>query len=68
MPRATLSSLLRSRLLWALVCGLAATAVLIIWRSYPWQLALMAGAAIGGLVYFTLDAARRLRREYFGPR
>lgn len=68
MSRLTVSSLLRSRLLWACVVGLASLAGLMIWRAYPWQLALMSGAAIGGLVFFTLDAAGRLHREYFGPR
>lgn len=68
MTGSTVSLVLRSSVLWPTLIAIGATAGLMIWRSYPWQLALMAGGAIGVLVYFSLSAARRLRREYFGPR
>lgn len=68
MTGSTVSHVLRSSVLWPTLIAIGATAGLMIWRSYPWQLALMAGGAIGVLVYFSLSAARRLHREYFGPR
>lgn len=64
MSHASISTLLSSRLWWAIVAGIATMAGLMLWRSYPWQLGLMAGIAVGMLVFFTLGTVRRLRSEF----
>lgn len=52
------------RLIWSLLVAALTTAVLVGWRSHPWPLALLSGASVGALVFFTLLSISRLRQEF----
>jgi hypothetical protein len=48
----------------AFVAGLATVAVVVIWRSFPWLMAVFSGAAVGALVFMTLQTAARVRAQF----
>jgi hypothetical protein len=58
----------RARRAWWLVAavaaGLVTIAVVVIVRDFPWLMALFSGAAVGALVYVTLQTAARVRNQF----
>lgn len=57
---------MRLRIVAAVAVGIATLAVLMAWRSFPWQLALMVGTGASVLVYTTTGTVERLRDIYRG--
>jgi xanthine/uracil permease len=55
---------LRSRLALSVIVALATVAVLMLWRSFVWQLALLVGIGAAVLVYSTTGTVERLRDLY----
>lgn len=49
--------------LWSAASGLGVMLVLVAWRGFFWQHALLVGLAIGALVYSTVRTAERMRRR-----
>ena len=52
------------RLVWSLAVAALTAGGLIAWRTYPPQLAVLSGASVGVLVFFTLVSITRLRQEF----
>ena len=52
---------MRKTVLGALVAGVAVTALLIVWRDFFWQHALIIGIAVTALVYTTSRTIENLR-------
>jgi hypothetical protein len=55
---------LATRLVLSTVVALATLAVLMLWRSFAWQLALLVGVGAAVLVYSTTGTLERLRDLY----
>ena len=47
----------------ALVAALVTVAVVVLWRGFPWLMALFSGAAVGALVFATLQTGARIRSQ-----
>jgi hypothetical protein len=56
-----MTSPIRKQILAGAAAGLVAGGYFVFGRGYPWPLALMAGAAVGALVFSSLQAGDRLR-------
>ena len=48
-------------LLWPVLAGAATTAVLVLWRNFFWQHALIVGFGVAALVYTGIRTVQRLR-------
>ena len=46
---------------WPVVAGVAATAVLVVWRGFFWQHGLIVGIGIAALVYTAIRTVERLK-------
>jgi len=57
---------LRLRIVAAAITGLVTLTVLMVWRGFPWQLALMVGIGAAVLIYTTTGTVERLRDLYRG--
>ncbi len=55
---------MRRTVLWSATAGLAAFAVLLLWRGFFWQHAALIGLAVTALVYSSVRTFERLRRLY----
>lgn len=50
--------------LWPVLAGVATTAVLVLWRNFFWQHALIVGLGVAALVYTAIRTVQRLREMY----
>lgn len=48
----------------ALLAGLATIVVVVVWRGFPWLMALFSGIAVGALVFVTLQTSERIRGQF----
>jgi hypothetical protein len=48
----------------ALLAALATIAVVVVWRGFPWLMALFSGIAVGALVFVTLQTGARIRNQF----
>ncbi len=53
--------MMRVRYLLSALAGVAAGVLLVVWRGFYWQHALLVGVAVAALVYSILRSADRLR-------
>jgi hypothetical protein len=53
---------MKSRMVWAFVAGGITVAVLLVWRDFFWQHAVLIALAVTALVYSAFGAVDRLRR------
>jgi uncharacterized membrane protein YfcA len=49
-------------ILWPVVTGVATTALLVVWRNFFWQHALIVGIGAAALVYTGIRTVQRLRQ------
>ena len=47
--------------LWAVLAGALTTGILVSWRGFPWQLALIIGLGVAALVYSSIRTFKNLR-------
>ena len=47
--------------LWAVLAGALTTVVLVTWRGFPWQLALIIALGVAALVYSSIRTFRNLK-------
>ena len=47
--------------LWAVLAGALTTVTLVMWRGFPWQLALIIGLGVAALVYSSIRTYRNLK-------
>lgn len=47
--------------LWAVLAGALTLVVLVAWRGFPWQLALIIGLGVAALVYSSIRTYRNLK-------
>lgn len=52
------------RLIWSFGAALVSLAVLLFWRNFFLQHAIISAVAIGGLIYSVLHSAHRWRQTY----
>lgn len=52
--------------IWAVLSGAGATALLVLWRDFSWQYALIIGIAVAALVYSGFRTVDRLRDLHRG--
>ena len=57
---------MRTRIVAAAIVGLITLTVLMAWREFPWQLALLVGVGAAVLIYTTTGTVERLRDIYRG--
>lgn len=50
--------------LWPVLAGMVTTAVLVVWRNFFWQHALIVGIGAAALVYTGIRTVQRLRELY----
>lgn len=54
-------TMVRGRVVWSAVAGLAATGALVFWRGFFWHHAVLIGIAVTILVYSGLNTFERLK-------
>ena len=47
--------------LWAVLAGALTMGILVTWRGFPWQLALIIGLGVAALVYSSIRTYRNLK-------
>ncbi len=55
---------MRRKVFWSVAAGAAAVLLLVLWRGFFWQHALMVGLAVTALVYSTFRTLERMRGMY----